>query len=163
MKFLTVLVFLLFSGASFAHTHYCGHAHNRDGSVTWDRDCSSTPSQPPIEHHTTHFMVIYGEGEGIYASHVVYKQPHNYQVILKLNLDQESRSAYEAAARKYPGIALNFLLDHMDLRTITSAESISGMIMARKDGQVLEEIRRVTLRKSEFKVLYFKQLPLSLQ
>ena len=38
-------------------------------------------------HHAKHNMVLFGDGDTYYASHIVYKEPHNFQVILKINLD----------------------------------------------------------------------------
>lgn len=53
------------------------------------------------EGHAKHNMVLFGEKE-IFASHIVYKVPHNFQVILKVQLDDKTRDTYLIEKSKYP-------------------------------------------------------------
>ncbi len=112
--------------------------------------------------HAQHNFVLFGEKE-IYASHIVYKQPHNYQVILRLRLTEEVKSAYLATAKAHPAAVIRFKLDSMDVATIGSQAVLTGPILFDDESGVEQvAIPSVRVNRSEFDVLYFDELPLSL-
>lgn len=114
------------------------------------------------EHLVKHNMVLVGESE-IFASHIVYKEPHNYQVILGLNLDPTIKAAYQHERRSHPGDTFIYLLDDMHIAHIRHRSEISGTIF-RKDslGNKVTIAEGVRLPAGAFRVLYFNELPLSL-
>lgn len=114
-------------------------------------------------NHAKHNMVLFGDSE-IFASHIVYKVPHNYQVILNIEFDQKTKDLYLNERVLHPADEFIFLLDDMDIKDITSAPSISGAI-SRTDagGNRLEIIKNVQVDREHFKVIYFDELPLSLE
>jgi hypothetical protein len=98
MKFFLIIIALVFSLAVNAQSH---------------------------THHTTHNMVMFGEGE-IFISHIVYKVPHNYQVILKVHLAGEILQKYLEA--KKTSAQMIFLFDKMNISEIYSAGFLKGVI-----------------------------------
>ena len=54
------------------------------------------------EWHVKHNMILVGETE-IFASHIVYKVPHNFQVILKIKFDPATLATYRTARAEHPG------------------------------------------------------------
>ena len=114
-------------------------------------------------HHATHNMVLYGQGENFYASHLVYKVPHNYQVILKLNLPSDVKAQVNKEMSAYPSDQFIYLLDHMDIGQITQQPKISGQIFRRAaDGSKQILFSSLTLQPNEYRIVYFSELPLSL-
>lgn len=114
-------------------------------------------------HHAKHNMVLFGESE-IFLSHIVYKVPHNFQVILKIELDEKTKATYLQEKKSNPDDEYIFLLDHMDIKDISTVESISGTI-SRTDAAGAKTIlaTNVVLKRSQYKVIYFDELPLSLE
>lgn len=115
------------------------------------------------DHYAKHNMVLFGKAE-IYVSHIVYKVPHNFQVILKLELDKKTKEKYLPELDSHPNDQFIFLLDNMDIKKIESASRISGAI-SRTDEQGKKVIlaENVSLEKTQFKVIFFDELPLSLE
>lgn len=115
------------------------------------------------EGHAKHNMVVFGENE-IFASHIVYKVPHNFQVILKIQWDQEIEEQYFKEKKLHPADEFIFLLDHMDIRSISTVPFISG-VLSRTDasGNKVELAPNVRVMRDHFQVIYFDELPLSLQ
>lgn len=112
--------------------------------------------------HVKHNMILFGERE-IFASHIVYKVPHNFQVILSLSLSQEDREQYLAAKRAHPDEQFIFLLDPIDIATVASQEVISGIVFyLDADGTRHEVISNLRITAENFKLIYFDELPLSL-
>ncbi len=112
--------------------------------------------------HVKHNMVLFGEHE-IFASHLVYKHPHNYQVVLALDLTQEERRIYLALRRQHPNGLIKFLLDPMNIKDIRSQESITGPRIYEDDGGKDHEVlARLTVPRNKFSVIYFDELPLDL-
>lgn len=110
-----------------------------------------------------HNLILVGESE-IFASHIVYKAPHNFQVILKLSLGEKTRDLYLTEKRAHPGEEFIFLLDEMDIAQIENAAEISGTIFRRNAGGekvIIAQGQR--LARDSFSVLYFDELPLSLE
>ncbi len=114
------------------------------------------------QHHVKHNMVVHGLYE-VFASHIVYKEPHNYQVILKLNLDQKTYQTYVNERTKYPKDQFIYLLDDMTIKDIQSIPSISGVLF-RNDEQEnqIPVVTQMKLNRGQFEVVYFEELPLSL-
>lgn len=121
------------------------------------------PAASAASHtHAKHNMLLFGEEE-IFASHLVYREPHNYQVILALSLDRESREAYLRARAAQPGARMIYLLDHLDIGRIGELPSISGRVfLSDSEGREREVLPSLVLSKDRFRVLYLNELPLSL-
>jgi hypothetical protein len=114
------------------------------------------------ENHTKHNMVLVGENE-IFASHIVYKSPHNYQVILKINLSAETRSKYLSARKSAPGNLMILLLDSMDISKIASTTALSGTLLSEdQNGNRSELETNIKIEQKDFQLLYFDEVPLSL-
>lgn len=114
------------------------------------------------EHHAQHNMVMMGEKD-IFISHIVYKVPHNYQVILQVNLDEMTLKHYLKAREALPDNMLVLLLDHMDISKIADMSSISGTIYTEDKQGVREEIiSNVVIDKANYKIIFFDQVPLIL-
>jgi hypothetical protein len=112
--------------------------------------------------HAKHNMVLFGESE-VFASHIVYKEPHNYQVILKIKLDAHHQALYLAERSQHPKDQFIYLLDPMNIKDIESAAAISGTISRMDASGVRREIApNVVVTRENFEVIYFDELPLSL-
>jgi hypothetical protein len=111
--------------------------------------------------HASHNMLLFGNDE-VFADHIVYKEPHNFQVVVKVEFEQIAKDAYLAARADFPGEEIVFLLDPMDIETIELATSLSGKILRRSDSSQTVVLSGITLDQSQFKVLFFNKLPLSL-
>lgn len=115
-------------------------------------------------HHVNHNMVLFGQGENFYASHIVYKVPHNYQVILKVNLPANIKVLVNKEMAAHPSDQFIYLLDHMNISQITQQPTISGQFFRRAaDGSKQILFSSVILQPSEYSVVYFDELPLSLE
>ncbi len=113
-------------------------------------------------HHVKHNMVLFGETE-IFASHIVYKVPHNFQVILKLALDESVKSRYLLEKKTYPDDQMIFLLDHMQISDIGKMDQISGQILREdQNGDRVVLMDKVTVSREHFKIIFFDELPLVL-
>jgi hypothetical protein len=114
------------------------------------------------EHHAQHNMVVYGT-DVVYASHIVYKKPHNYQVILNVDLPGDVGHAYREARQSHPGDMYIFLLDPSNIADIEQADFISGALFRRdSDGQRADIASHVVLNRTSFRIVFFQELPLSL-
>ncbi len=113
--------------------------------------------------HAKHNMVLFG-GSEVFASHIVYKQPHNYQVILSLQLSPEEKAIYLKALQANPQQQFIYLLDHMDIKDIASVDAISGTVFYYDEAETKQEvIASLKLTKENFRIIYFSELPLSLE
>lgn len=113
--------------------------------------------------HAKHNMLLFGERE-IYASHLVYKQPHNFQVILKVELNEADRQAYLAARRAHPKALIRFLLDPLDISQIDAQNLISGPVyLDEENNEAQLLIPSMAIPRSRYSVLYLDELPLSLK
>ena len=118
-----------------------------------------------VPHHAKHNMILIGENE-IFASHIVYLEPHNFQIIMQLTLNQANAKIYHDARLAHPNKQFIFLLD-ATLQQFESVSEISGKVFyTDEDGngsdKQVEVIPSLKLKKPEFKILYFQELPLSL-
>ena len=119
-------------------------------------------AQDGHQHHPPHNMILLGTTE-IFASHIVYKQPHNFQVILKIQFDEKTKVAYQTARDENTESLFIFLLHSMDISQIQTMESISGKLLFEgPDGQRNIILENVVIDKDHFKVVYFDEVPLSL-
>ena len=116
-------------------------------------------------HHSgvKHNMILYGENE-IFISHLVYKAPHNYQVIVKVQLPENVRERYFETKKAHPDDTYIFLLDKMHIADIGGLESITGTL-TRTDNQDAKTVlvSGVKIDKADFKIVFFNELPLSLE
>ncbi|MDZ4661982.1 MAG: hypothetical protein SGJ18_10240 [Pseudomonadota bacterium] len=120
--------------------------------------CTETIAHGEPHQHPKHNMILLGEGP-VFASHIVYKKPHNYQVILELNLDDDTRAEYRKLKARHPAELFIFLLDSMDINEIATASSISGDILYENtQGARHVVIPNITITKEKFKIIYFEEL-----
>lgn len=133
--------------------------------ATFSRPFGSTAladDQPHHPAHPPHNMVLLGLDE-VFASHIVYKTPHNFQVELAVKLPPDVQAVYRAARVEHPDDTYIFLLDSMSIADIGTQERLSGQVF-RLDA----EDRRtdlasdVVLERDAFRVVFFQKLPLSL-
>lgn len=112
--------------------------------------------------HVRHNMLLYGV-EPVFASHIVYKEPHNYQLILQLGLDELARSTYLKIRNEHPEVRQFLLLDPLDLNEFASTDSLTGSLLYEElDGKRHVLLERITIPKKSYKVIYFEKLPVSL-
>ncbi len=115
------------------------------------------------EHHVKHNMVMMGEQE-IFVSHIVYKVPHNYQVILKIKLSPKVLVQYLKAKSAHPNNLMILLLDHMDISKIAEISEITGTIYSKDSlGNRTEILSGVQIAKENFSVVYFDEVPVNLE
>jgi hypothetical protein len=120
------------------------------------------PSLNESNDHSQHNMILLGEGP-IFASHIVYKEPHNFQVLLEIKFDEETKSLYLASKADHSQALFIFLLDPIDIKNISTQEFISGSISYTDSAEQRHEvIHHVTVSRANFKVIYLDELPLSL-
>ena len=113
-------------------------------------------------HATKHKMVLFGEKE-VFASHIVYKAPHNFQVIIKIIMDEADREKYIAAKAANPNAQFIYVLNTMNIGEIAAASEISGsVVFVGADDHQNEVIPNVKISRSHFEIVYFDELPLSL-
>ena len=113
------------------------------------------------EHHPPHKMFMFGENE-VFASHIVYTKPHNFQVILKLRLDAAAQEKYLSERRRHPKDDFIYILDAMDIGQIRSAERIAGTVFRQDENGLRSDLFQLELAKGGFDILYFSELPSSL-
>ncbi len=113
------------------------------------------------DHHSKHRMILLGESE-IFASHIVYKMPHNIQLILKLLFPIETRQAYLQEKVKFPGDLFILVLDPMDLSKIAEAKLISGTIYREIADGTRSKIADTVIEGANFKIIYYEELPTDL-
>lgn len=114
-------------------------------------------------HHAKHNMVLYGEKE-TFLSHLVYKQPHHFQVILKVTLPGHAQALYLRERKANPGDQFIFLLDSMDMRDIQVARAVTGtLIRSTSAGERIELASGIRIEREAYEIIYFDELPLSLE
>ena len=176
MKLKNLIVAISLSGASivaFAHPHKCQHTHNANGTITWEENCGgrsnvsyeindgeSNQSHKSEAHHSKHNMLLIGSDE-IFASHIVYKKPHNFQVILKVRFPDAIKQHYLYLRKNDPDSQIVLLLDPMDISAIATVPAITGSLQKRGSSNRII-VPRVTLQKKDFDVVFFDELPLDL-
>jgi hypothetical protein len=113
--------------------------------------------------HPKHNMVLFGDME-IFASHIVYKVPHNYQVILKVSLTGAVRSKYLATRLANPGKLMVLLLDPTDISAIESHPNLSGTILIEDEkGDRAEVATEVKISAKDYQILFFDEVPKNLE
>lgn len=128
---------------------------------------ASTPVTYALEHdHDHHFvehnMVLFGSGE-VFASHIVYKNPHNFQVILRLELPEDVRALYLRERASHPGERFIYYLDRMHIGSIETATEITGTIFRKTEtGEKIILARDVRLPRERFSLIFFNEVPESL-
>ncbi|MBC7429632.1 MAG: hypothetical protein H7336_13525 [Bacteriovorax sp.] len=115
-------------------------------------------------HHVKHNMVLFGQSDAFYVSHIVYKVPHNFQVILKVNFDSATKEILRNEMITYPAEQFIYLLDHMDISQIGEKPNISGQIFRRADdGSKKILFDQIEIASVDYSLIYFDELPLSLE
>ena len=115
----------------------------------------------PQAHHAKHNFILIGRDE-VFASHVVYRAPHNYQVLLQITFGESVRAQYLDAKARYPLDDLFLLLDEMDLSKINQVKTLDGVLLRRSSDATSVIVPSVKLTGDDFKILYFDELPTNL-
>ena len=119
-------------------------------------------STAAFAQHARHNMVVHGAVE-VFASHIVYKVPHNYQVIIRVRFSKQAQAAYLAARAEHPNDTFIFLLDAVHIADLAAQERISGVLFRRDVNDARVDIAtNVVLERSQYDVVYSEELPLSL-
>jgi hypothetical protein len=126
-----------------------------------DAGRGSAKESIPHEHHVKHNMILFGRDE-VFVSHLVYKEPHNYQVIVKVKFDPKSLQIYLDTQARHPKDLFIYLLDPGHIASIESESSLSGTILHVKNGKRIPIAEGVKLQRPDFEVIFFDELPLSL-
>jgi hypothetical protein len=119
-----------------------------------------------VDHtqHAKHNMLLFGEAENYYASHIVYKVPHNYQVILKIDFSLSTKEKIRGEMVDHSADEFIFLLDHMDISQIKLKPALSGKIFRTdSEGKKSTIFEQVELEASQYSIIYFDEVPLNLQ
>ncbi len=120
----------------------------------------STLSAQAQSAHAKHNMILLGEKE-LFLSHIVYKVPHNYQILVKVKLDSGTQTIYSKARSQYPDNLFIFLLSEVDLVELPRTKILKGNLLVE-----LENGTRTVLEQNveidDFSILYFDELPLDL-
>jgi hypothetical protein len=120
-------------------------------------------SAQDYNHHPKHNMILFGDSDAFYVSHLVYKEPHNYQVILKLKLNSGDRELIKKNRTAHPRENFIFLLDPMDISQIQSKPKISGQVFWRSSDESKHPVLdKLELEPQNYSVIYFDKLPLDL-
>lgn len=102
-------------------------------------------------------------GKLYYVSHIVYRQPHNYQVILKVEFSSEVKARVASEMKAHASDQFIYLLDHMDISQIEKKPAISGQVFRRSaDGLKTVIFENVGVNASDYSVIFFDEVPLSL-
>lgn len=113
------------------------------------------------EHHAKHNMVLYGDSQ-LYLSHLVYKVPHNYQVILAVKLHPDGKVGYEISKALHPEAQHIFQLDEIDISKINTEKMNLTGTLSRLDAEGKKTVLATEIPITEYSVVYFNELPLSL-
>ncbi len=113
-------------------------------------------------HLAKHQMILLGEAELI-ASHIVYKAPHNFQILMSLNLPPAVYELYRSERLNHPQDLMIFKLDPIDLATIRQQTQLIGSLIRQTETENVVLFENVILEQADFKILYFDELPLSLE
>lgn len=113
-------------------------------------------------HATRHNLVLFGRDE-TFASHIVYKAPHNFQVILEINFDFQTHQKYLLARQAQPDGLFIFLLEPIDISRIESADILKGALLYEDvQGHRHTVVPEIALTKESYRLVYFNELPLAL-
>lgn len=122
-------------------------------------------AQTHPHNHAKHGMVLFGDQYEIFASHIIAKAPHNYQVILKVNLDRITQNIYDDSRINHRDERIVLVLNTMDLSTIKSQPTLVGTLIREN----LTTNARTTLATEvillahHYELVFFQELPLSLE
>jgi hypothetical protein len=108
--------------------------------------------------HPPHKMLLIGETE-VFASHIVYTKPHNYQVILQLRWDSAAQEKYLSERHLHPKDQFIYLLDSMDIGEIRSSDRIAGTVYRIDENGNRTDLFPLELAQPRFEVLYFAEIP----
>ncbi len=174
MKFLVTGLFsvIAVNATAFSHPHKCDHTHHANGQITWSEDCaaaldsrhnrpphSSVTSEQHPHQHVKHGMLIFGTEE-IFADHIVFKDPHNFQVILSIEFNRDDKGIYLSAKEQHPNDTFILLLDPTNIEQIAEAQTLRGSLLRRDPSEKQEVLREnIVLTKDQFQILYFNKLP----
>jgi hypothetical protein len=114
------------------------------------------------DHHIKHYMLVFGENP-LFLSHVVYKSPHNFQVILQASLPTDILVQYQREKVLHPEDQILLLLEPIEIGKInTERPTLKGSLLREaKDGTTVEISPEVPVLN--YQMIYFNELPLSLE
>jgi hypothetical protein len=114
-------------------------------------------------HSAKHGMLLFGDPT-VYASHLVNRDPHHFQVILKVGLGASAKAAYLKARADYPEENVVLVLDEMELADLEhGTPALSGtLVRVAADGARTPFHSGVQLMPWDYERLFFQELPLDL-
>ena len=105
-------------------------------------------------------MIIFGTSP-TYASHIVYKVPHNYQVLLEIHFDEVTQARYLEEKARHPDEQYILLLDAMDISEIASVDKVTGRLFRENaSGEEAPVADEVVLPRAAYRVIYFNEVPM---
>lgn len=130
IRYLIPLVISLFAGAAHAE-----HAH-------------------PVKHG----FILMGTTE-VFAAHIIASTPHNWQVLLALQLPETAEAAYTAAKAATPDGKMILVLDPVDLAGLAGEARLTGTISTEDAAGVRTPVATgVVIENDAFRVLYAEEL-----
>lgn len=137
------------------------------GCLVEDHCHPSQPAQPstPVnhDHQARHNMIVYGNQDQLFASHMIYKFPHNYQVILKIDLGSQNKSLLTEALANSNTRNVLFVLDRMNIGEIQTKPVLTGALEQElNDGSSQILVDHLEVSPENYSIIYFEELPLSL-
>lgn len=121
----------------------------------------SGSGQPPDHsHHTVkHYFVLMGENE-VFASHVVYRPPHNYQVLMKVQLPAEIETKYLESKKQFPKATFLLYFNPFVVSEIQSYPVLKGVLLQQNpDGQETLIAENLSLDAKDYQIFYFEEVP----
>jgi hypothetical protein len=114
-------------------------------------------------HPARHGMLLFGE-KAVFASHIVNRVPHNYQVVLQVWLAPAARAAYDRARAEYPGQSLVLALDHLEIGNLETGKPELGgdLVRVTPEGERIPFHSGVRLSPWDYERIFFQELPLDL-
>jgi hypothetical protein len=109
-------------------------------------------------HVAKHGFMLFGTSD-VYAAHIIAQPPHNYQVLLQLDLEDPTLSAYFAARAADPGAFFRLVLDPLDLSRLASVDGVTGTIYSEHEGRDDITVATFALPRVNYTILYFNELP----
>ena len=112
------------------------------------------------DHCVKHNMVLFGEQE-VFASHIVYKVPHNYQVVMKVTFSDDVKKKYLSARQQNPGKLMILLLDPTDISKINIPKDLSATLLVEDESGTRTEIAsKIRISREDYQVLFFDEVPM---
>ena len=112
-------------------------------------------------NHVRHNMLLFGQ-ETLFLSHLVYKQPHNFQVILQVEFKPSDREQIEKARQAHPNDQFVLLLNPVDISQLSAEHPALAGDIKRDDSTGNRSDVLPQIQVQSYQILYFDEGPLSL-